>query len=83
MSREEFPPIIARKISRLRWTAGLLWLAWLIVGIPFYWAFNNIPRTPEIAQLFTAIITLLCLSPVWFIYMIYRIGDLADHGDES
>ena len=83
MQREEFPPVIARKISRLRWTAGAIWVLWLLISIPFYWAFKHLPHTPDNMQYFTAVIALLALSPVWFIYLIYRIGDLADHGDGS
>ena len=77
----DFPPAIARRISRLRWTAGLLWIVWLLITGFTYWSFRTLPHTPELIQLVTTAAVAIGTIPIWFAFTIYRIGALADASD--
>jgi len=71
-----FPPEIERRIRRLRRFAAALWLVWTLPAYALYWVYANVPRTPMISQMLWGGIAILAMTVVWFIYMIYRIGEL-------
>jgi len=81
---DNYPPAVQRRISRLRWTAGLIWVIWLLAAVPFYWLFRFAPHTFKTTQLIVACTAALGLGAIWFIYIIYRIGELAgsEHEEE-
>jgi len=74
---EDYPPEVARRLSRLRWTAALLWIGWTIVAVPIYLAYRYYPMLFGVPHLKIGAITLLSLGAVWFIYLLYRIGEIA------
>lgn len=80
---DRFPPQIRRQISILRWTGVIIWIGWVLIAIPLYWAFSTFPRTPEFMQFFTATVALLSFGVVWFIYTVYRIGAIAEGYDND
>jgi hypothetical protein len=77
MTMGEFSPEVARRISRLRWTAGLLWIIWTILAVPIYLVFQRFPVLFALPGVAVGAISILALASVWFIYLIYRMGELA------
>ena len=79
----DYPPMIRRRVSRLRWTAALLCLFWLTLAIGFYRLYQYIPHTPPVMALATGIAILLGAGAVWFVYLVYRIGEVAAVGEDG
>ena len=77
----DFPPMIARRVSRLRWTAALLWIGWVLLAVPTYWAHQSLPPTRELVGFISLSTGLLGLAGIWFIYTIYRIGAVVDRSE--
>ena len=76
----DYPPMIRRRLSRLRWTAAVLCVSWLTIAIGFYRLYQHVPHTLAVMKLAAVIAILLGAGAVWFIYLVYRIGETADVG---
>lgn len=74
---QDYPPEAARQLSRLRWTAALLWIIWTVVAVPIYLAYQYHPQLLTLPGLKIGAISLLSLGALWFIYLLYRMGEIA------
>jgi len=74
---QDYPPEVARSLSRLRWTAALLWIIWTVVAVPIYIAYHYYPQLLMLPGLKIGAISLLSLGALWFIYLLYRMGEVA------
>jgi len=79
---EQFPPSVQRRITRLRWAAGLVWLGWLVVAAAVYWLFRFGPPSAESLMLIVLCTAILGVGAIVFIYLIYRLGEVANEGVE-
>jgi len=79
----QYPPEVRRRISGLRWTAALLWLVWLVAATTLYWLYRFMPHVVAMPVIMPASTVVLGLGVVWFIYLIHRIGQLADDGSDE
>lgn len=70
-----------RRIRRLRWTAAILWLVWVIAAVLLYWLHRIEPHLAATPVTLMVSASALGLGVIWFIYIIYRIGQLS--GDRT
>ena len=78
---EDRPRELQRHISRLRRLAGTLWVLWIFGAIGTYWLYRFVPKTVEVNSLLAACTGLLGVGVVWFIYLVYRLGELVGEDD--